>query len=928
MKKAVILDTSAIMYRAFYSLMNMRNREGKPTGAVYGLANTITTVMEEIKPDFVMAAFDVKRSTLKRTEKYENYKANRKPMPEDLAAQLEEVDNIIDALNIDRFKIEGHEADDVMGTLAKKLSKEGVEVFVITGDKDLAQILDDNINICLLGKGEGKSKLKYLRSEADVIAYLGVKPQLIPDLFGLIGDSSDGIPGVRKVGGKKAVPMLDKYGNLEGIYENVDSLIEFKGVGKSLVNNIIEDKEMAFLSRDLATIETEINIQINLEELEYKGIDKVKLKDISQRLNFKSFISKFDLDKIGSSKQKESQTSGATMTLFNQTFGEVKEEEAEIIEDLFGSDNMNTLEDENEIGAFVRKERERIIIKSDSELEKFINELSDEVIFYFNGAGFTVLTDSKTAYLPYRHNYLGAVNLSKQAIQKLFNTDKKLISYKFKTVLNEDFKVKNLHFDTMIAYYLLYSNTKEDLDHMLFTETGETFETFKDKFGKVEMESVMIEQLAEFYAKRTEMLDEIYFNLYNEIEKAELHDLIYDLEQPLIRVLSSMEKTGIKIDRDYFAKYNAELLEKIDGLKTEIYDLAGEEFNIASPKQLSEILFIKMNITPVKKTKTGFSTNVEVLEVLRDRGEKIAEYILEYRKLAKLQNTYVEALPKLTDSIGRLHTSFNQTGAATGRLSSSNPNLQNIPAKTEEGRKIREGFVAKDGYSILSLDYSQIELRVLAELSEDEALINAYKNNLDLHDLTARKLFELNDEDKVSIPQRTMAKIVNFSIIYGKTAFGLSNELKITRKEAEEYIEKYFDQYKSVRPFEAEIVSEAEQTGYVRTMFKRKRTIEGIDSRNKNIKNQAIRMAVNTVIQGSAADILKVVMVKLFDELRDKEDITMNLQVHDELIFEVRDDKVEEYSNMIKEIMENTIELKNVKLEVNIASGKNWSEAK
>ena len=382
------------------------------------------------------------------------------------------------------------------------------------------------------------------------------------------------------------------------------------------------------------------------------------------------------------------------------------------------------------------------------------------------------------------------------------------------------------------------------------------------------------------------------------------------------------------IDPEYFNKFGTQVGEKINELEEKIYEIAGGKFNLNSPKQLAEVLFINLNIAPVKKTKTGLSTNVEVLEELEARGEEIAKYILEYRKLSKLKSTYIDALPKSADKNNRIHTNFNQTGTATGRLSSSDPNLQNIPVKTDDGMKIREGFIAKEGYKLLGIDYSQIELRVLTEISGDENLIKAYGEGKDLHDLTARKIFGLSEKDEVKREQRTAAKIVNFSIIYGKTAFGLSKELKITRKEAEDYIAKYFDEYPKVRELETEIIKKAEETGYVKTYFNRRRDIEGIHSRNKNIKNQGERMAVNTVIQGTAAEVIKKVMIELYKFLKEKEDIKMLLQVHDELIFEIKDEKVGEYKAVIENIMRNSVKFENVKLEVNSSVGKNWAEAK
>ncbi|MBZ4684004.1 MAG: polymerase [Fusobacteriales bacterium] len=894
MQKAVILDTGAIMYRSYFSLLNMRNKEGVPSGAVYGSANIISSVIDEIKPDYIVATFDVKRDTLERTEKYENYKANRKPMPDDLVTQLPLIDELMDSFNIKKFKVAGHEADDVMGTIAKNLSKQGIEVYIITGDKDIAQLVDENINIVLLGKGEEKNRFKYIKNDDDVIEYLGVRANLIPDLFGMIGDASDGIPGVRKVGEKKAVPLLNAFGSLEGIYENIDRLAEFKGIGKSLVQNFIEDKELAFLSKDLATIKIDLDIKIDLNEIKYREINKKLFKKLCQNLDFKSFIKKYELDKVEES---------GNLSLFNTNTDEKTEKST-------------------------NEKRKIVYITNNEEIDGLIKKIDkDEIIFLFNGVAFLFLTTETIYYISYKHSYIGAQNVGKDEIQKIFNLNKKFITYKFKDILNERFNVK-IGFDIMLAHYLLYANLKDDLDALIFNEIGEVLESQKDVFGKTAISQIEKEKLAEFSSKRLEALEEIYKIVSDKIKEENLEKLLFEIEQPLVPVLSNMELEGITLDRDYLNKYSVELQEKIKEMEKEIYKIAGEEFNINSPKQLAEILFIKLNIDPIKKTKTGFSTNVDVLEELVRRGEKIAEYILEYRKLTKLLNTYVEALPKLVDNNSKLHTTFNQNGTATGRLSSTDPNLQNIPSKTEEGRKIRQAFVAREGYSLVSFDYSQIELRVLAEISKDEELIHAYENDLDLHAITAMKIFDLENLEEVDSLKRNIAKIVNFSIIYGKTPFGLAQELNITVKDAKEYIDKYFDKYKKVKDLQNKIIEFAKENGYVKTLFDRKRKIIGIDNKNKNIKNQAERMAVNTVIQGSAADILKIVMIELFNKIVDNNDVYMLLQVHDELIFEIRDEKIEELIPQIKDIMENKIKLENVKLKVNFAYAKNWSEAK
>lgn len=910
MKRIVLLDVSAIMYRAFYGNMNFRTKN-EPTGAVYGFTNTLLSIIKEFSPDYIGAAQDIKRAELKRSEIYKDYKNNREAMPEDLLVQVGRIEEVLDSFGIDRFKIMGYEADDVMGTIGKKFSKEDYEIFIVTGDKDLTQLLDKNINIALLGKGDGGG-FKVLSTAEDVKEHLGVYPEMIPDFFGLIGDSSDGIPGVRKVGPKKAIPMLEKYGNLEGIYENIENLREISGIGPSLINNIKEDREIAFLSRKLATIETNIPLDIKIEDLEYH-IDNKKLLALFRELGFKALIKRMGLSEEEEKEEKaEEKTSEPTGQL-----------------GLFSMGAEPVLKSKKE------KDAEIMIVDSEEKFKIMYEDLKSEeyICFYTENVGVSFSTDSRDYYVPLYHNIkLGENyrNFEKEKLNEIFSMDKKFVTYNFKNILRNFYKIptKNMEFDEMLAYHLATAQTREDIDSMISVESEKDIKKYADIFGKEKPEETEIEKYGNYLCERSAAVKELYPSLKEQLEDKEVISVLKEIEIPLIEVLNAMEEEGIMIDPEYFNKFGTQVGEKINELEEKIYEIAGGKFNLNSPKQLAEVLFINLNITPVKKTKTGLSTNVEVLEELEARGEEIAKYILEYRKLSKLKSTYIDALPKSADKNNRIHTNFNQTGTATGRLSSSDPNLQNIPVKTDDGMKIREGFIAKEGYKLLGIDYSQIELRVLTEISGDENLIKAYGEGKDLHDLTARKIFGLSENDEVKREQRTAAKIVNFSIIYGKTAFGLSKELKITRKEAEDYIAKYFDEYPKVRKLEAEIIKKAEETGYVKTYFNRRRDIEGIHSRNKNIKNQGERMAVNTVIQGTAAEVIKKVMIELYKFLKEKEDIKMLLQVHDELIFEIKDEKVEEYKAVIENIMRNSVKFENVKLEVNSSVGKNWAEAK
>ena len=658
-----------------------------------------------------------------------------------------------------------------------------------------------------------------------------------------------------------------------------------------MINNLIEDKELAFLSRELATIEL-LDLDIRESELEYKRDDR-KLLELFKTLEFKSLIKKMNLeDTQNQTVVQQTPQNSMQLGLFNfQGTPEILEEK-----DFF--------------------------ILEGFRIKEILGDSDSEIAIYLGEKGAAASLKNKDYFLPLKDVE------SKKYFKEALNSNSKFISYGFKNFLRNGYSVKNMEFDTMLAYHLLTSQTREEIEVMLRNVLDEDIEKYSEIFAKTKIEDISVEDYGKFLTKRTRGILIAYPELVKELQNNNLCNVLKETEMPLIRVLADMEIEGIKISPEYFAKYSLELEKRLDELTKKIYEEAEGEFNINSPKQLGEILFINLNIPPVKKTKTGFSTDSEVLEKLAEQGYEIARSILEFRKLSKLKSTYVDPLPKMVDKNNRLHTTFNQTGTATGRLSSSDPNLQNIPVRTEEGMKIRAGFIAKDGSVLLGIDYSQIELRVLAEISQDRNLIEAYSKNLDLHSLTARKIFDLPEDALVTREQRDAAKIVNFSIIYGKTAFGLSQELKITPKEASDYITRYFEQYPAVKHLEKEIIEYAEEHGYVETYFKRKRIIDGINSKNRVIKNQAERMAVNTVIQGTAAEVLKKVMIDLYEVLKDKEDIHMLLQVHDELIFEVEKEKVLEYKEKIEKIMRESIQFSKVKLEVNSSIGQNWAETK
>lgn len=916
MKRAVLLDVSAIMYRAYFANMNFRTKN-EPTGAVYGFINTLLSIIKEFNPDYMAAAFDVKRSSLKRTEIYGDYKSNRQSTPEDLVAQIPRIEEVLDAFNINRYRIESYEADDVLGSIAKKIAKDDLEVIIVTGDKDLSQLVEKNITIALLGKGTEGEKFGMLRTAEDVVNYLGVVPEKIPDLFGLIGDKSDGIPGVTKIGEKKALAIFSKYDSLEKIYENIDDLKNIEGIGPSLIKNLTNEKDIAFLSRELAKIFTNLDINVEEENLKY-SMDKEKLYELCKILEFKMFIKKLNLEEKAQTSNSDHKP--VLLSLFD------KVEEVEKIEKV-----EKEIKYEKELNINFSN-RELLIIDSETllnEQKEYLNNYKKIASIYYEELGIILSTEEKDLYFPLNHGGLLSKNIDRNILIKFISElDVKFISYNFKTLLNLGFTFKSMYMDMMIAYHLISSQTKMDVFIPITEYSNVDAKDFKTTFGKAHIETLLVGEFAGYLSKIGLGILAIYDEINHILHKEELYDILIQNEMPLIPVLSLMERKGIKIDVSYFKNYSLELEKELAKIEKAIYEEAGEEFNINSPKQLGDILFVKMNLPSGKKTKTGYSTDVMVLEDLESYGYDIARLLLDYRKLNKLKTTYVDTLPNLVDSNSRIHTSFNQIGTATGRLSSSEPNLQNIPVKTDDGIKIREGFVAGEGKVLMSIDYSQVELRVLTSMSKDENLIEAYREEKDLHDLTARRIFNLSDSDDVTREQRTIAKIINFSIIYGKTAFGLAKELKIPVKDASEYIKKYFEQYPRVTTFEKEVIEFGEEHGYVKTLFGRKRYISGIDSKNKTIKAQAERMAVNTVIQGTAAEVLKKVMLKVYETLKDKDDIALLLQVHDELIFEVEESSVEKYSEILADIMKNTVKLEDVNLNININIGKNWAEAK
>lgn len=1007
MKKAVILDTSAIIYRSHFALMGMKNSQGLPTGATFGFINTLENVIKEFSPDYLVACLDVKRDELERSDELETYKANRESMPEEIVAQLNIIMEVLDGYNIPKYKKNGQEADDVIATFATNFSKdeEQIETFIITGDKDLTQLVNEKINIALLGKGNGKdSNFRYIRNDDDVIDYLGVSPDKIPDLFGLMGDKSDGIPGVTGIGPKNGVKLITTYQNLENLYKNIDDL---KGKQKE---NLINDKEKAFLSRELATVKRELEIEYDKNKLKFENKNFEKLFEIYKKMEFKRFSENLEeerkrvlnqnlknSDEISEEDRKMQLKLQKEIEEMEEKKKRILEEEAEYdkknpiyngISSFYSNknnseklDTLNILEIKKEI--FQKNKNNKNIdykIANWNNAHEIIKEMENKVAIFENIFGLSIFDGNENVIL-LNSDLEKALNTEKTVQNNLFDKiescDNKNISkiyeelnkkeiiaynikeymkkhsnyfdaiisgknYSFSPLRNEnknteiDYTIKSKnYFDVMIASYVLETEGENEIENIIKNELEVEISSFETEFQKERrkrnFDGLSDKIKAEFLAIRGFYIYNLEKILKVELKNNGLLEVYENLESKLIPVLAQMEENGIKIDKNYFKNFENELNEKINKLILNIHKIADdEEFNIDSSQQLGEILFEKMQIPVVKKTKTRYSTDVEVLEKiandneLSDEKREIAKNLLEYRAFKKLLSTYIEPIPQYADKDDRIHTTFNQNGTATGRLSSANPNLQNIPARTDDGMRIRTGFVAQDGYSLISFDYSQIELRVLAELSKDKTLIFAYKEDKDLHDLTARKIFLKNDDEKVSREERSIAKVINFSILYGKTNFGLSKELNISVGDAAQYIKTYFEEYPRVQKFLNIVTETAKLHNFVETFYGTRRYIKGIDSQNKNTLAQAIRMAVNTVVQGTAANVIKIVMIKLHEELKNDENIKMLLQVHDELIFEVKDGFEEIYMKKIKDIMENTVKFEKVPLKANGNIAKNW----
>ncbi len=883
-EKLMIIDGSSLLHRAFYALPLLSTKEGIYTNGVYGFLTMLYRIKDEYKPDYICVAFDKKGPTFRHKE-YKDYKGTRQSTPTELAQQFPIIRDILKAMNIKTLEMSEYEADDIAGSLAKEGEAKNLNVILVTGDKDYLQLASDNSKVLLTRKGITELEIF---DRQKIIHEYGIEPKQFIDLKGLMGDKSDNIPGVPGIGEKTGLKLIKEFNNIENIYKNLD-----KVRGKKLKENLTENENIAYLSRKLGEIITNVPLDVKIEDLIVKESNWEELIPLYEEYEFKSLIDRIP-DKFVP-KEKEVK----------------KEFKYEVIEET----------DFNKVVSLIRKEGKFAF--------KFLTDELNSIESNIISVG--IKTEESPTY------YIDLLSGEKEFIEsfKTIFEDKEIekIGHQLKTdiiiLFRLGIKIENYSYDSMIAQYLIdpsqseYSINKLSDEYFNYYGIDETMILGKGKkqksFLDVE-EQHRINHIA-FTLETVYKLEPI---MLRKIKELNMEDLYYKVELPLVEVLGYMEFIGFKINEKELNKLKEEYEAEIDTLTNEIHDLANTEFNINSPKQMGEVLFEDLGLPVIKRTKTGYSTNVEVLEKLIDH-HPIIEKILRYRQIVKLKSTYIDGLIKLINNkTGRIHSSFNQTVTTTGRISSTEPNLQNIPIRTEDGRKIRKAFVShKPEYKLVDADYSQIELRVLAHISEDKKMKEAFLNNIDIHQKTASEVFHV-PIDEVTPALRNNAKAVNFGIVYGISDYGLSRDLNISRKEAKKYIDNYLENYKDVKKFMANIVSEGKEKGYVETLLHRRRYIPELKAKNYNVRSFGERIALNTPIQGTAADIIKVAMVRVYNELKNRGlKSRLILQVHDELIIETHVDEKEEVINLLREIMENAIIL-DVPLKVDVEIGDSW----
>lgn len=940
----VLVDGSSYLYRAFHAFPPLTNREGEPTGAMYGVVNMLKSLISQVEPSHIAVVFDAKGKTF-RDELFEQYKSHRPPMPDELRSQIQPLHAIIKALGIPLISVEGVEADDVIGTLAVQAAKEGKHVLISTGDKDMAQLVNDHIMLI-------NTMNNTLLDREGVIEKYGIPPELVIDWLALQGDSSDNIPGVKGVGEKTALALLQGIGSIKTIYENLDKVAElsFRGA-KTFAPKLLAEKEMADLSYLLATIKTDVELDVTHDQLTTSPQDHDKLVELFGKYEFKKWLNEV----MNGTNPVTTSTKEHIPNNYAATQAVEKEESFAKVE--IDRSKYETVTTEAQLAKWIKKIQAEKLVAVDTETNA-LDVMSAELV----GISFG-LASGEACYIPLTHKE----EVSKQARQgDLFAKNTAMVGYELvknqldltaclaqlKPILedeqikkigqnikydltvfaNHGIEVQGVAFDTMLESYIQNSTGRHNMDDLAERYLGHKTIAFEEVAGKgknqLTFDKIALDVASEYAAEDADVTMKLHQTLFPELEKTPtLLKLFNEIEMPLVRVLSHIERNGVLIDPQKLLAQSQEIEQRLAEVEAEVHQAAGQEFNLASTKQLQEILFEKLGLPVKKKTPKGApSTNEEVLEELAQEGHIVPKLLIEHRGLSKLKSTYTDKLPQMINpKTGRVHTSYHQAVTATGRLSSSDPNLQNIPIRNEEGRRIRQAFIAREGYKIVAADYSQIELRIMAHLAHDEGMLKAFTEGKDIHRSTAAEIFGVSLEE-VTNEQRRNAKAINFGLIYGMSEFGLSNQLGISRQEARTYMDAYFNRYPNVLQFMTDIKTKAAEQGYVETLLGRRLYLPEIKSSNGMRRKAAERVAINAPMQGTAADIIKVAMIGIDKMIFGDENIKMIMQVHDELVFEVKAEMVEHYSQLIKAEMEKAITL-HVPLIADVGVGDNWDEA-
>jgi DNA polymerase-1 len=928
-----LIDSMALIYRSYFVFQKSPRINSKKvnTSAIYGFVSTLLDILQKEQPTHLCAAFESKGDTFRHTL-FEAYKAQREATPEEIIQSIQPIIEILEALHIPCVSMDGYEADDIIGSMAEQFSQDSHNhIYMFTPDKDYAQLVKANV---WLYRPSSKPNVQYeTYNIQEVIEKFGIRPEQIADFLALKGDAVDNIPGVPRIGDKSAIDLLTKFGSLEGVYENIAKIDK-----KSIKETLLEHKDKAFLSKELALIKTDLALPVAFDNLLCKEPDFARLYQLFDEYEFVTLKQRYQKHfgaPIPSVSRNGNNTSTAETLLF-----EPQETE------------KFTYEDSN-FSSYTQESKNYLTIDSEQALESLFAELSHASVFAFDtettsldtlhaelvGLSFSFKAN-EGYYIPYSRLSPELKSLVIEKLGAVLASDKQVkvgqnIKYDLSVLQNHGFRIEEPFFDTLIAHYLCQPESKHNLEvlaNQYLKYRMIPIETLIGSKGKNQksMADVPVEEITIYAAEDADITFQLYEPLRREIEAKELTTVFHKVDLPLIPVLAEMETTGIRIDKDFLKNYSLELGEELQNLEQEIYQLAGITFNINSPKQLGEILFERLKlIEKPTKTKTGqYATGEEVLEELAKQGHALPGQILNYREVAKLRSTYVDALPLLIDpDTQRVHTSFNQAVAVTGRLSSNNPNLQNIPIRTDKGREIRKAFIARDEEHVLiSADYSQIELRIMASLSKDPTMVEAFRQNQDIHTITAAKVFKI-PQDEVTADQRRQAKMVNFGLIYGITAFGLAQRLGIKKGEANDIVTSYFKEYPGVKAYMDSSILKAREHGYAETLLGRKLNLPNINAGNQTIRNFAERNAINMPIQGTAADMIKLAMINIHKRIK-HEKLTgkMVLQVHDELIFDVPTQEVDAFKQLIPHEMANALPLE-VPVTVNIGIGKNWLDA-